>query len=384
VLLASTGARVGVATIVSGLARGLARRGFHVTVLCCMEEAALAEELGRHAIAVELHAVRWIFDPGAVAALAGRLRRDRVDLIHTHGQRAMMAGNLAARLAGVPAVVTSFHEHAWVKSTIRRGRYLLYAAVEGWLARHFTDACIATCRSVLEDAVLVRGVPRAKLSLTYNAADVSRFRALDDAPERERRRAALRLSAGDFVIGCVAALMPVKAHEDLISALALVRSEIPSARLLLAGSGPRRAALERHAAREGVAADVVFAGDAPEPERVFSTLDVFAMSSLSEVCPLALLEAFACRVPVVATSVGGIPELVRADVDGVLVPARDPRAMADAILRIARDPELGRRLADSAAERGRRTFSEASFIDGHVDLYRRVLKSRGVTILDDA
>jgi glycosyltransferase involved in cell wall biosynthesis len=368
--IVSSSARVGVTGVVSLLSRGLAARGIEVRVLC-PAEGPLVEDMAGHGIVADVLAIPHRFDPGAILRMRRYLARGRFDIVHTHGQRPMFAGNIAARLARVPIVVTTFHELSSAKAETSR-IYRLYAAVEGFVARHFTHACIATSNSVLEDAARVRGVERSKLTEIHNAVDREKFFPVEDAGRVRRFREGLGLRPDDRVIGALGSLIPVKGHEHLVAALPRVRASVPAARLVIAGSGPLREHLLGVAERCGVAADVLMPGDVAEANLLYNSLDVFALPSVSESCPLVVLEAIACRVPVVATSGGGVPELVDAGRTGLLVAPGDREALAAAIVRVLGDRALRDRLVAAAAERAETEYAPDRFADQHVALYRRL------------
>lgn len=369
--VAGTGERVGASGVVSLLARKLKARGLDVHVVC-IREAPLIEELAGYGIPASVIPVPKTIDPGGILRMRRHLDRHRYDVVHSHGQRMMLVSNIAARLAGTRAVVTSFHELSSVKATSTR-RYKLIYTVEGYLARWCSDACIATSRPVFEDSLRVRKVPRAKLWEIHNAVDWDKFHVIEDAERNARYRESLGLRPDDVVIGTLGSLVPIKGHRHLIAALAQVRARVPAARLVIAGVGPLRGALERQAAEAGVSEHMILAGDVSDPNLLYNSLDVLALPSLAESTPLVVLEAIACGVPVVATAVGGVPELVRAEESGILVPPEDSAALADAIVRVLRDPELRARFTAAAREHAAAHYAPERFVDQHLELYSRLL-----------
>jgi glycosyltransferase involved in cell wall biosynthesis len=164
-------------------------------------------------------------------------------------------------------------------------------------------------------------------------------------------RAELGLSPSARVIGVAATLRIEKALEVMISALAEVVQRTPDAHLVIAGDGPRRDALEAQVASMGLTGHVHFLGERRDVTAILETVDIGALSSDWEGMPLFVLECMATGTPVVATNVGGLPEMIEHDRTGLLVPPRDPGALAGAIGALLADPERGRRLAAAAAER---------------------------------
>jgi glycosyltransferase involved in cell wall biosynthesis len=371
----STGARVGVSGVVSLLARELSSRGHRIGVLT-LTDGPLAERMRAIGIEGRICPVQRAFEPGAVLRVRREIARTPWDVVHTHGQRAMFAGNLAARLEQVPAVVTSFHEIARVKASTSR-LWRLYAASEGLLARAATDACVATSRVALEDAARTKWVPRAKLHLIRNAVDPERFHRIEDPESLGAFRRRIGLAETDRVVGALGGMLPVKGHRILIQAIAALPQRWSDLKLVIAGVGPEREGLGRLAAELGLADRVILPGDLPDPELLYACMDVFALPSLAESCPLVLLEAMACRVPVVAAEVGDVPEMLDGGAAGILVPPGEAAALASGIERLLDDRGLGARNATAAETLVWRDYAPQAFADRHLALYLRLLGRTG-------
>jgi glycosyltransferase involved in cell wall biosynthesis len=190
--------------------------------------------------------------------------------------------------------------------------------------------------------------------------------------DRAAARAELGLAPDAPVVGTVAGFRPEKAHRDLLDAAALVRERVPEARFVLVGDGPLEDALRAQARRLGIEDTVAFAGYRPDARRLAGAFDVFTLSSLQEGLPIALLEAMACGVPVVATAVGGVPEAVRDGREGLLVAPGRPPALADALVTLLEDP--ARRAALGAAAQARtRDFDLVAAVRRMESVYAELL-----------
>jgi sugar transferase (PEP-CTERM/EpsH1 system associated) len=302
--------------------------------------------------------------------LATLFKRERIDIVHCHNWATLLEGLIAARLAGVRAVVHTQHGLDYgfdaSRSYLRdRARLLLKR-----LASRGLGHVVAVSQEVRETVVTDWRMPGERVSVIHNGIEPP-----PEAPTREERaarRAELGLSPFDLVIGTVGALRPVKDHSMLLQAFARVLRDLPGARLVLVGNGPSRADLEAEAARLGLGPAVQFTGWRSDASTLLPLMDVFALSSLSEGISLAVLEAMAAGLPVVATRVGGNPEIVEDGVNGLLVPASDPQAMAQALLGLARDPR--RRQALGAGGRVRASaFTLARMVEGYQEMYASVL-----------
>jgi glycosyltransferase involved in cell wall biosynthesis len=162
----------------------------------------------------------------------------------------------------------------------------------------------------------------------------------------------------------------------LIDALPRLIDRVPAARVVIAGFGPLHAELVERAARLGVGDRVLVPGDVAEANLLHNCFDVYVLPSLAESTPLVVLEAIACRVPVVATAVGDVPALLDQGRAGVLVPPGDPGALADGLARVLTEPGFRERLAAAAWDHVSREYSAASFVERHAELYRKLLDRR--------
>ena len=182
----------------------------------------------------------------------------------------------------------------------------------------------------------------------------------------------LWLPHGAPVIGNVAALVPHKGQKHLIEAAALVERHEPDARFVIAGEGELRASLEHQIKHLGLEKHVLLAGFRPDVLSLHKAFDVFVMSSVSEGLGTSILDAMASGRPVVATTAGGIPEVVQDGKTGILVPPRDHEAMADAIVRLLRDPPLRKRMGDAGLSLANARFSAERMIQETMGVYERV------------
>jgi glycosyltransferase involved in cell wall biosynthesis len=254
---------------------------------------------------------------------------------------------IAARLAHVPRILVTHHTPELRREDSAAGR--LWWRLSWWAG----PEVIYTSDS--DRRLDARG--RLRSHVVYLGIDLDRFRSADRA-----------LPPNGPVIGNVARLSEQKGQRFLVDALPRIAERHPGARVALVGDGPLRAALERQAASLGVAEHVVFAGQRHDVPRWLASFDVFALPSLFEGLCYAVIEAQAAGVPVVATPVGGVRDTVVDGETGILVPAEDSAALADAIVRLLDDPAEARRLATEAARRATR-FSRDRMVRETIALY---------------
>jgi glycosyltransferase involved in cell wall biosynthesis len=286
--------------------------------------------------------------PGLVLRLAGLFRRWKTEVVHTHDDRPLIYGVLAARLARVRRVIHTRHGQSfWI--TLRQ------TALVKMVAR-LTDRFVC----VSEDSArltIQHGVAAQRVGSIWNGIDVSRFPYAGPDPK------------GPVVT--VARLSPEKDIDTLLRAASLLAPQDPAFRLAIAGDGVCLPALKRTAADLGLGERAHFLGQVRDIPALLATASLFVLPSLSEGVSLTLLEAMACGLPVVATRVGGNPEVVAEAETGLLVPARDPTALAEAILRLRRDPDGCRRLGLAGRRRVESLFDIRHMVARYEALYQQ-------------
>ena len=298
--------------------------------------------------------IRLVPDLITLYRLIAFFREWKPDIVETHTAKAGTLGRLAARIAGVPTRIHVFHGHVFDGFfSVKRARTFLQ--LERWLATQ-TTRIIALGEHQRTD-LLSRGVGVDSQVVSIPLGfDLQRFSSIPLFASRSHPtglRHELGISHGDRatvpVIGMIARLVPTKAHEVFLDAAQLVLEEIPGARFVIVGDGNQRSRLEALANQLLPHNSFKFLGWRTDTPALFSEIDLVMHTSDSEGMPVSIIEALASGVPVVATNVGGIPDLIRDGVNGHVVPPRDSNAVARAALAILRDPD--RRASMAAAAR---------------------------------
>lgn len=285
----------------------------------------------------------------ALAELVRLMRQSRPDVVITRGYNAEMLGRIAAILTRVPRVVVWVHNYGDLEPR-SRVRWLADRVLDP-----FTSAYYGVAHGQVHYLTDELGYPSAKIRVIPNGVA---HPAGGEAPLGLAGDGLGQFEGAGPVVGIVAALRPEKDHPTLLRAARLVIDEIPQARFLVIGDGPARPELEQLATRLGIVDQVIFTGARADVPELLSVIDVFTLSSFTVECaPMALLEAMAAARPAVCTAVGGVPDILVEDVTGYLVPPRDPRALAAALLRVLRDPERARQMGRAARQRLESEFS---------------------------
>lgn len=317
--------------------------------------------------------IRPVQDVRALIALFRLMRRTRPQIVHTHTAKAGMLGRLAAVLARVPIVVHTYHGHV-LSGYFGRVRTGLFRAIESSLAL-VSDGLVAVSDSVRDDLVALGVAPPAKMRVMPLGLELGHLAG-------ELPRGQLRAEAGFDehapLVGIVGRLVPIKDVSTFLAAARLVVDALPSVRFVVVGDGEERDRLERVARELGLAAVVRFLGWRRDLASVLGDLDLVVNCSLNEGTPVALIEALAAGRPVVATRVGGTPDLLEDGRYGLLVPPRDAAALAGAMITVLQEPEP----AHARARDGQRTVLGKYSVErllGDMDaLYRELLSAKGL------
>ncbi len=360
-------------TLALELFRRLHPTRFHVEALLLKSPGtaaggSLAGELAASGISIRSGILRSRLDPLGPFRLACSLAGRRFDLLFIEpGRNVLLLSALARWLVRARAVVS------WIHATGKWGRPSQFNATERWFLRRL-DAVVAIAETQRDYLVRDERLNPENLTVIHNGVDTERFRPRPEL--RAAARSALGLADGDFAIGIVASLTPEKAHGVLIETAARLRADGLPARLLLAGEGGERSAIEAAIANAGLAGDATLLGLRRDLERtLYPALDLQVLVShpFRETLPISLMEGMACGLAVVATRVGSVPDLVLDGETGFLVSPGDSGALAGAIHALVRHP--GRRAAygDAGRERIVEHFSLERTLAAYADLFGRLV-----------
>ena len=350
--------------------------------VACPAEAPLLKEYRRFAAGVVPLGCNGFFNLRTILELAALIKRLKIDVVHTCLYTSDAAGIVAGRIAGARRIVSHVVGCNFL-ITNQRGICRAIKYVESRVHRaiyRFADRLIAVSDTVKADLVRRPGlrVPARKITVMRHTLARGEVPIAAEPVAEVRRR--FLLDEGASVIAMIASFVPVKSHEDLVRAMRQVADAVPDIRCLLIGEGPSRPQMQALTQSLGLERHVVFTGALDESLKwaALQLSRVIVLPSLSEGRSVVLLEAMVCGTPVVVTNVAGNAEMVDDGVTGLLVPPRDPEALATAILRLLSDRALTERMGRSARQR----FDQASSPGAMVDALRAVYS--GVDVPPDA
>jgi len=339
--------------------RRLDRSRFRPTVCSLAPPGAVASEFAQLGVPVFSLGMTGLRHLLGVRHLLRLLGRQRFDILHSHLFHANVLGRLAARWAGVPVVVSTIHV-----AEPRRWHLL----VDRWTAP-LASQLVAVSAGVRAHVVERAHLPAERILVIHNGVDVSRF---------SLPRGGFRSSAGIppecTLITTVGRLDTQKGLPYLLESARLVTRGRPHVRFLVVGEGPHRRDLVRHRDRLGLKGRVWFLGFRPDVPQILADSDIFVLASLWEGMPIVLLEALAAGLPVAATDVPGVTEVIADGETGLVVPVKDVEALAGALCRLLDEPDLRRSLAQAGRRRAEDEFGWEKVVATTMALYERLLR----------
>jgi glycosyltransferase involved in cell wall biosynthesis len=372
----------GPALHVAYLTHGLRERGYDTTLvagsLARGEDSMefVARELGIEATHLpELRRdISPLRDLQATLRLARLIRRLRPHILHTHTAKAGAVGRMAAMLVGGrrPIVVHTFHGHV-LRGYFGRSLSYGFRLLERWLARR-SDALVAVSPEVRDELVRLGVAPAEKFTVVRVGIELTGRVADTDGRAETRRQ--LGISDGSFTVGWIGRMTGVKRTSDVLLAFRRLQDRGVDAFLCMIGDGPEREQLERRAHELGIMKRTLFLGYQEEVAPYYAALDAMILPSGNEGTPVSAIEALAAGRPVVATHVGGVPDVVREGEDGFLVAPGAVDDLADRLARLAGDEELRRRMGEAGRERVLPRYSVERLVDDVDALYRSLLAEK--------
>lgn len=340
---------------VAFLVRGLRARGI-TTVMVCPKGSAIAEAAEAHVDTLYTVPMSGDLDLAFVPRLRRLVRAERPDVIHLHSRRGGdVLGALAVRPLGIPIVMSRRVDNPESRRVVRL-KYRLYDRV-------------ITISQGIRRVLLDEGLPPEKVVCVHSAVDTELYRPGGDHAWFRRT---FGLDETNIAIGMAAQMIERKGHRDLFAALAPVVERHPNVRVLLFGQGPLRTVLERDVRNRSLADVVSFEGFRRDLPHVLPSLDLLAHPAHMEGLGVALLQAAACGVPIVAGRAGGIPEIVRDGENGYLVEPGDVRALSRALSQLCADAAVRRAFGARGREIALRDFSIDAMVEGNLRIYREL------------
>ncbi len=302
------------------------------------------------------------------------IKRERYDIIHCHTSKGGFIGRLAARLAGAKVIIYSPHGDIF-EGYFSRPITRFFVLLEK-LAAHYTDKIITLTKRG-KKRFLEHGIgEEQQINHIYNGIDFKKFDITED--KSRGKRGELGLCKYDFVCATVGRLVPVKGHTYLLKAIRRVVQVFPQAKFLFVGDGPLRQRLQHEIKLLALEGNVSLLGARSDIADILLCIDLFLLPSINEGFGIVLVEAMALGKPILATRVGGIPEIVVDGTTGILVPPKDSVAFAAAIIKLHKNPKLAYEMGQAGYRRARRIFDIESTVQKYEELYCTLAQKKGI------
>ena len=360
----------GIQQQILGIVRGYDREKFNPMVCCFGPRMELGREIEKAGIDfVALDRQRYNkFSPGIILDLYRLMKERDIHVLRTHKYRANLYGRIAGRLARVPVIIASEHN---IYRNEKEKRFTRRIANK--ILSMVTDKMVTVSDAIRRDILKYDKVSPSKIMVLHNGVDTERFKPGTN-PRDVRKQFAL--SKDDVVLCFVGRLVPSKGLHYLIEAVALLKKDYP-VKLLIVGDGSLMEGLKKIAKDTGLEESVIFTGLRRDITDILSSIDIFVLSSIKEGFPNSLLEAMAMGKPIVATAVGGIPEVIVHGSNGLLVQAEDREGLADAIKTVIDDPHLAKNMGIAARDFIESSYSIKATVRRWEELYRELLSKKG-------
>lgn len=317
---------------------------------------------------IEIIPERRRFDLSVLPALRRVVERQQPDIVVSHSVKSHFLVWRSHIWREYPWV--AFH-HGYT-TTDRKMR--VYNRLDRW-SLPAADRQVTVCHSFAQELAHQTSLPLESISVRHNSV---RPQPMVSRPEAQALRAKLAIAPGEYLLLAVGRLSKEKAHIDLLAAFDYLRERHPElkCKLVIVGDGPERGRLEAAAVSRRINEDVVFTGQISDVHSFYAAADVFVLPSHSEGSPYVVLEAMAANLPIVATAVGGVPEILKDNESALLVPANDPQTMAAAIARVLGDQDLAQQLTTNSAALVATRYAPAEYVRALVKIYGDVIKAR--------
>ncbi len=306
--------------------------------------------------------------------LFGKFKQERFDIVHTHTAKAGALGRLAAKMAGIPVIIHTPHGHnfyGYFNGFISR----VIILIEKVLAV-FTDRLIALTELEKQDYLKFRVADEQKTVLVYIGLELDKFLANN----ANKVKGSFSINNREKVVGYVGRLDPIKGAQFFVEAARLCLQKNTALKFILVGEGILRKELEVKVTLWGLNDKIVFTGWRDDIPDIMSILDILVLPSLNEAVGIVLIEAQSLGVPVVASNVGGIAEIIKDKQTGILVEPADPQAIAEAVKELLDNPQKMLAMSDAAKNRVKDRFKAENMVQATLNIYQDVLKEKNVSI----
>jgi len=367
----------GLEMLVVDLVKNLDRQKFE-PIVCCLHTGSLADRITSDGIKLIHIEKKHNIDYGLILKLVKVLKQEYIDIIHSHNKAVHFYAVLAAKIAGIPIIHTK-HGRNLPKGDINNIDNSVKTKLYRRISYLMTDLTVAVSYDAKRFALQTDGMPEEKIITIHNGIDTVKYNKTLSKDQIKEMKQFMGIAEHNLIIGNVARLSREKDHNTLLAAFAIVSNELRNVKLIIVGDGPLSEELQAKSIALNISSNVLFLGmrnDIPELLKLF---DIAVLSSITEGIPLTLLEAMAAGLPIVATNVGGNPEVVEDQITGLLVPAKNPSALAEAMIHLLKNENKRIEMGEAGRKRVQKYFNLDLMVKQYEAIYETFLtvKTKG-------
>ncbi len=360
----------GTESVVLNLSQTMTKDGFHPIIGCITnlsdakpEFGVIAESLGLKVVYIN---VKGKFDPSFFWKTNAIIRQNNVAIIHSHGYKTTLLGFIIAKMNNIPIIVT---QHLW--SGAKSFKLKIYIKLEALIMR-FIPRVVAVSEQIKKE-IIKNGVLPQKVTVIDNGINIDKYSKSDDFSNLKLQ---LNLPIKALIVGTLARLSKQKGINYLLEAAKIIIEKIPNTHFLIVGDGPLRNELHNFAKDLGIFKNIHFLGFRTDCEKLLKVMDVFVLSSIDEGLPMALLEAMATKKPVVVTSVGSIPNVIKNNENGFLVEPANSKELAEKIIYLLNNEQKRKEFSEKAFKTVVNNYSSEAMCKGYLKVYNEILGIR--------
>lgn len=362
----------GAEKVLLSLVKKLNRDKYMVMVAYLKGEGRLAEDFRNAGIEVFDLRMRNRMASGAVIRLYRLLKRENIKILHTHLIQADICGFLAGKMAGVPVIISTKHN----PDEFRKRR-----SIPVWLDGIFanrSDKIIAVSNAVRDFLIKWERISEDKFTVIHNGVDLDDFNLKESASATSitAKKKELGIDSSSQVVGSIGRLDEQKGHRFFLEAIPEILKRVQRVKFLIVGDGPLRSKLEKLSEKLKISQNVIFTGIRHDVPEILAIMDVFVLPSIFEGFGIVLLEAMAMERAVVASKVGGIPEIVDDGLTGILIKPANPPEIANSVITLLKNPEKAKQIGETGRKRVKETFSADSMVKRVETLYGELCEAK--------
>lgn len=298
------------------------------------------------------------FSLRVLKAIHSTIKLYNPDILHVHGYKATVLGGLIANMIRIPFILT-YHGEAKIRTELST-----YIKIENIFVRKALRI-IAVSKRIMEE-LIIRGVPESNISVIHNGIKDPFITHLENISIKKNGLFSTHLLT-------VGRLIKIKRIDLIIDAIGILKKEFPQIGLTITGNGPLENELKEYVTKAGLNSSVIFLGYVPDPTSTYNSADIFVISSASEGSPIALIEAMAASLPIIATSVGAIPEMLINRKNAIIIPKNDLKALVDSLRHLIVCPNLSKALGDAARQSFLRNYTADVMAKSYFETYKNII-----------